>query len=116
MIFIEKFNPEHFHQPTPSRYTYRDCTIAEKTCFNSIISSLNEFFPDYSSLLENLKDKFFCVDDNGYGLMVEMFHTREEAVAEVRKRLNDELSGLAAQMEVIIKRLEDLDKQGEEQE
>lgn len=116
MIFIEKFNPEHFHQPTPSRYTYRDCTIAEKTCFYSIISSLNEVFPDFSSLQENLKNKFFCVDDEGYGLTVDMFHTKEEAVAEVKKRLNDELSGLAAQMEVIIKRLDDLDKQGGEQE
>lgn len=114
MIFIEKFNPEHFHQPTPSRYTYRDCTIAEKTCFYSIISSLNEVFPDYSSLQENLKNKFFCVDDNGYGLVVEMFHTREEAVVEVKKRLNDELSGLAAQMEVVIKQLEDVDKQRQE--
>lgn len=43
-----------------------------------------------------------------------MFHTREEAVAEVKKRLNDELSGLAAQMEVVIKQLEDVDKQGQE--
>ena len=116
MIFIEKFNPEHFHQPSPNRYTYRDCTIAEKTCFNSIISSLNEVFPDSSSLQENLKNKFFCVDDSGCYLTVEMFHTKEEAVAEVKKSLNDELSGLAAQMEIIIKRLEDLDKQGEEQE
>lgn len=116
MIFIEKFNPEHFHQPTSNRYTYRDCTIAEKTCFYSIISSLNEVFPDDKSLLENLKDKFFCVDDNGYGLMVEMFHTREEAVAEVKKRLNDELSSLAAQMKIVTKQLEDLDKQGGEQE
>ena len=114
MIFIEKFNPEHFHQPSPNRYTYRDCTIAEKTCFYSIISSLNEVFPDYSSLQENLKNKFFCVDDNDYGLVVEMFHTREEAVAEVKKRLNDELSCLAAQMEVVIKQLEDVDKQGQE--
>ena len=116
MIFIEKFNPKHFHQPTPSRYTYRDCTIAEKSCFNSIVSSLNEVFPDSSSLQENLKNKYFCVDDEGPCLMVEMFHTKEEAVAEVKKRLNDELSGLAAQMEVIIKRLEDVDKQEEEQE
>ena len=116
MIFIEKFNPEHFHQPTPNRYTYRNCTIAEKSCFNSIISSLNEVFTDSSSLQENLKNKYFCVDDEGVGLVVEMFHTREEAVAEVKKRLNDELSYLAAQMEVIIKQLDDLDKQGGEQE
>lgn len=116
MIFIEKFNPKHFHQPSPNRYTYRDCTIAEKSCFNSIISSLNEVFPDCSSLQENLKNKYFCVDNGGAYLTVEMFHTREEAVAEVKKRLNDDLSCLAAQMEVIIKRLEDLDKQGGEQE
>ena len=116
MIFIEKFNPEHFHQPSPNRYTYRNCTIAEKTCFYSIISSLNEVFPDSSSLQENLKNKYFCVDDDGAGLMAEMFHTKEEAVAEVKKRLNDDLSYLSAQMEVIIKQLEDLDKQGQEQE
>lgn len=110
MIFIEKFNPEHFRQSTATLYKYRNCTIAEKSCFNSIISSLNEVFPDCSSLQENLKNKFFCVDDEGDGLIVDMFHTKEEAVAEVKKRLNDELSYLAAQMEVIIKQLKDLDK------
>lgn len=115
MIFIEKFNPEHCRTVSMDCF-YRDRPIAELTSFSTFVSLLNEVFPDYKSLQENLKDKFFCIDDRDSKPMVKMFHTRKEAVAEAKKRLNDELSGLAAQMKVIIKQLEDVDKQGGEQE